>query len=68
MIPEYFIQEWHETAPWQETFMVEQGLIICKALVCICGQDAREEGVKIVLECLETYKSISLSKLDYTVC
>ena len=48
MIPEYFIQEWHETAPWQEPFMVEQDLIICKALVCICGQDAREEGVSIV--------------------
>ena len=39
MIPEYFIQEWHETAPWQEPFMVEQDLIICKALVCIFSDE-----------------------------
>lgn len=35
MIPEYFIQEWHEKAPWGDSAMVEQDLIICKALVCI---------------------------------
>jgi len=39
MIPEYFIQEWHDKAPWQESFMVEQDLIICKALVCIFSDE-----------------------------
>ena len=39
MIPEYFIQEWHETAPWQDPAMVEQDLIICKALVCIFSDE-----------------------------
>ena len=35
MIPEYFIQEWYETALWQDSAMVEQDLIICKVLVNI---------------------------------
>lgn len=35
MIPENYIQEWRETAPWSEPSMVEQDLIICRALVCI---------------------------------
>ncbi len=39
MIPEFSIQEWHETAPWQDPAMVEQDLIICKALVCIFSDD-----------------------------
>jgi len=28
MIPEFFIQEWRESAPWQDIAMVEQDLII----------------------------------------
>ena len=36
MIPEYFIQD---KAPWQDPAMVEQDLIICKALVCIFSDE-----------------------------
>lgn len=39
MIPEYFIQEWREQAPWTETYMVEQDLIICRALVSIFSDE-----------------------------
>lgn len=39
MIPEYFIQEWREYAPWTEPYMVEQDLIICRALVSIFSDD-----------------------------
>lgn len=39
MIPEYFIQEWYETAPWQDSAMVEQDLIICRALVSIFSDE-----------------------------
>ena len=39
MIPEYFIQEWHENAPWQDSAMVEQDLIICRALVSIFSDE-----------------------------
>lgn len=39
MIPENFIHEWQENAPWQEPYMIEQDLIICKALVCIFSDE-----------------------------
>lgn len=39
MIPEYFIQEWYENAPWQDSAMVEQDLIICKVLVSIFSDE-----------------------------
>lgn len=39
MIPEFFIQEWKEHAPWAEPYMVEQDLIICRALVSIFSDD-----------------------------
>ena len=39
MIPEYFIQEWKEQAPWTEPYMVEQDLIICRALICIFSDE-----------------------------
>lgn len=39
MIPEYFIQEWREYAPWTESYMVEQDLIICRALVSIFSDE-----------------------------
>ena len=39
MIPEYYIKEWHEQVPWNTDAMVEQDLIICKALVCIFGDE-----------------------------
>ena len=39
MIPEYYIKEWHEQVPWNTDAMVEQDLIICKALVCIFSDE-----------------------------
>lgn len=33
MIPKYSIQEWSEQVPWNTDAMVEQDLIICRALV-----------------------------------
>ena len=39
MIPQYYIQEWHEQVPWNTDAMVEQDLIICKALVCIFSDE-----------------------------
>ena len=39
MIPKEHIIEWQETAPWSEMFMVEQDLIICRALVAIYSDD-----------------------------
>ncbi len=39
MIPEYFIQEWYENAPWQDSAMVEQNLIICRSLVSIFSDE-----------------------------
>lgn len=39
MIPEYFIQEWRAQAPWNEPYMVEQDLIICRALINIFSDD-----------------------------
>lgn len=35
MIPQYAIQEWHERVPWNADAMVEQDLIISRALVSI---------------------------------
>jgi hypothetical protein len=35
MIPEEFIEQWHKKAPWKEINMVEQDLIINRALVCL---------------------------------
>ena len=35
MIDRASIIAWNEQAPWTEPAMVEQDLIICKALVCI---------------------------------
>ena len=35
MIPKEHIVEWKETVPWTDAQMVEQDLIICRALVAI---------------------------------
>lgn len=35
MIPQYAIQEWREHVPWNTDAMVEQDLIICRALISI---------------------------------
>lgn len=39
MIPEYYIQDWKEKAPWNEPYMVEQDLIICRALISIFSDE-----------------------------
>ena len=39
MIPEFYIQQWKEKAPWVEPYMVEQDMIICRALVSIFNDE-----------------------------
>ena len=39
MIPKEHIIEWKSTVPWDETLMVEQDLIICRALVAIYSNE-----------------------------
>ena len=39
MIPESAIQQWRERAPWNTDAMVEQDLIICRALVDIFSDE-----------------------------
>jgi predicted nucleotidyltransferase component of viral defense system len=39
MIPHYSIQEWHEQVPWNADALVEQDLIICRALVNIFSDE-----------------------------
>ena len=39
MIPQYSIQEWHEQVPWNTDAMIEQDLIICRALVSIFSDE-----------------------------
>jgi predicted nucleotidyltransferase component of viral defense system len=39
MIPEAYIREWYESAPWQEWGMVEQDLLISRMLVELFGNE-----------------------------
>ena len=39
MIPQLFIQEWRENVPWDTDAMVEQDLIICRALISIFSDE-----------------------------
>ena len=45
MIQESFIREWSEMAPWLKNEMVEQDLIICRALVSIFSDDFLRENL-----------------------
>lgn len=45
MIDRASIMAWNEQAPWTEPAMVEQDLIICKALVCIFSDDFLAENL-----------------------
>lgn len=45
MIQESFIREWSEIAPWSKNEMVEQDLIICRALVSIFSDDFLRENL-----------------------
>jgi predicted nucleotidyltransferase component of viral defense system len=39
MIPKEHIIEWKETVPWNDILMVEQDLIICRALIAIYSDE-----------------------------
>ena len=39
MIPQAFITEWQLVAPWRDPIMIEQDLIICRALLDLFRQD-----------------------------
>lgn len=45
MIQESFIREWSEMAPWSKNEMVEQDLIICRALVSIFSDPFLRENL-----------------------
>jgi hypothetical protein len=40
LIPQDFITEWREKAPWMQLSQVEQDLVICRALVEIFNHPA----------------------------
>ncbi len=45
MIPKRAIREWNEMVPWQSPAMVEQDLIISRALVSIFSDDFLRENL-----------------------
>lgn len=45
MIPELYINEWHDVVPWSNPLMVEQDLIICRALVSIFSDPFLKENL-----------------------
>ena len=45
MIKEGYIREWNEFVPWKDPMMVEQDLIICRALVSIFSDDFLRENL-----------------------
>lgn len=45
MIPEFCINEWSNVVPWTQPVMVEQDLIICRALVDIFQDDFLRENL-----------------------
>ena len=46
MIPRQHLLAWSRFAPWPDTRMVEQDLLICRALVHIFSDDALREGLR----------------------
>lgn len=55
MIPEFLIQEWKEKAPWTEPYMVEQDLIICRALISIFSDERTVSSFGRIYVRTETY-------------
>jgi len=45
MIPKIFIEQWQKNAPWQTLDMVEQDLIINRALVCLYGNQKIKDSL-----------------------
>lgn len=50
MIKERYIREWNEFVPWKDMLMVEQDLIICRALVSIFSDDLLMKKLSDVLD------------------
>lgn len=48
MIKEGYIREWNEFVPWKDMLMVEQDLIICRALVSIFSDDFLRENLTLI--------------------
>lgn len=49
MIYERAIREWNEVVPWKSPQMVEQDLVICRALVSIFSDDFLRENLASVV-------------------
>jgi len=45
MIPEFSIQEWRGLVPWNSDAMVEQDLVICRALVSVFNDEFLRENL-----------------------
>ena len=45
MIPAAYIREWRNLVPWQETDMIEQDLVICRAIVEIFNDSYLAENM-----------------------
>jgi len=56
MIPEVYIEQWRKNAPWQTLAMIEQDLVISRALVALYQQPK-------VRECLAFRGGTALNKL-----
>ena len=48
MIKEGYIREWNEFVPWKDMLMVEQDLIICRALVSIFSDNFLRENLTLI--------------------
>ena len=61
MIPQYSIQEWYEQVPWNTDTMVEQDLVICRALVSIFGDEflASQLAFRAAQLCISSICSLS---------
>ncbi len=45
MIPEIFVEEWRNTANWSDLSMIEQDLIISRALICLYNEPLIKESL-----------------------
>lgn len=64
MIPAAYIREWRNMVPWHETDMIEQDLVICRALIEIFNDSYLAENMafrggtaihKLFLNCYREY-------------
>ncbi len=45
MIPQYILDEWKKSAPWQSLYQIEQDLVICRAIVDIFSHPELKDAV-----------------------